>query len=309
MATLKTNYKDDLFSGDRKYREIRNSDGTVSFEDVTEYTQTGDVFASADINATNTEVNGINASSAQMNNDILWYGTCTTAAATQAKVATTTDRKLGNLTIGQKVAIKMTNNNTHSTPTLNVDGKGAKSIKAFGTTTPTVWWKAGDVVTFVYDGTNWIMGVTAGEIEQINASLTEKIKQKQGSISSGTYTGIALDWISYDETKKQMILHKKGAGADSVIPFNGGFTIKSATTITVNTNPTDISSYVSDNFFIIDYYWGQIVSTGFDVVKSVSIRSSKMSEAEPLMQCKLSSGTPTLKTTAGSHSVCIIQTE
>lgn len=105
--------------------------------------------------------------------DILWYGTCATAAATQAKVATTTDRKLTNLTAGQKVAIKMTYNNTHASPTLNVDGKGAKSIKAYGTTAPKVWWKAGDVVTFVYDGTNWLMGVTAGEIEQINSDLTE----------------------------------------------------------------------------------------------------------------------------------------
>ena len=60
MATLKTNYKDDMFSGDRKYREIRNSDGTVSFEDVTVYSQEGDVFASADINATNAEVNTLN---------------------------------------------------------------------------------------------------------------------------------------------------------------------------------------------------------------------------------------------------------
>lgn len=64
------------------------------------------------------------------------------------------------------------------------------------------------------------------EQTSVSASLTEKIEQKQGSISSGTYTGIALDWISYDETKKQMILHKKGAGADSVIPFSGGTWIK-----------------------------------------------------------------------------------
>lgn len=57
---LKTNYKDDIISSGilRKYNMIHNSDGTVSFEDVTEYSQVGDTFGGADINATNAAVNG-----------------------------------------------------------------------------------------------------------------------------------------------------------------------------------------------------------------------------------------------------------
>lgn len=39
-ATLKTNYKNDAYSGNRKFKMTNNSDGTVSFEDVTPYTQT-----------------------------------------------------------------------------------------------------------------------------------------------------------------------------------------------------------------------------------------------------------------------------
>lgn len=54
---LKTDYKDDVFSGDRKYTETDNSDGTKSFVDETVYSQQGDNFAAADINATNTAVN------------------------------------------------------------------------------------------------------------------------------------------------------------------------------------------------------------------------------------------------------------
>ena len=60
MALLKTNYKDDILldtSGKRKYTMITNDDGTVSFVDVTDYSQNGDAFGAADINATNTEVN------------------------------------------------------------------------------------------------------------------------------------------------------------------------------------------------------------------------------------------------------------
>ena len=59
MASLRTNYKDDILSGDRKYRMITNSDGTVSFQDVTDYTQEGDTFGALDINATNTAVNAL----------------------------------------------------------------------------------------------------------------------------------------------------------------------------------------------------------------------------------------------------------
>ena len=54
--SLKTDYKDAMFQGNRKYQMIQNEDGTVSFEDVTEYTQEGDSFGAKDINDINTEV-------------------------------------------------------------------------------------------------------------------------------------------------------------------------------------------------------------------------------------------------------------
>ena len=55
--SLKTDYKNDKFSGARKYRKTDNDDGTISLEDVTVYEETGDVFGAADINATNEAVN------------------------------------------------------------------------------------------------------------------------------------------------------------------------------------------------------------------------------------------------------------
>ena len=64
MADLKTDYKDDILDTSqntkRKYQMIDNGDGTVSFEDVTEYLQQGDSFGADDINDTNEEVNIIN---------------------------------------------------------------------------------------------------------------------------------------------------------------------------------------------------------------------------------------------------------
>lgn len=60
-ATLPVNFKDDILangmSGKRRYNMIQNTDGTVSLEDVTDYTQVGSVFGSAQINATNEAVN------------------------------------------------------------------------------------------------------------------------------------------------------------------------------------------------------------------------------------------------------------
>lgn len=57
--SLKTDYKDDILAvGNlRKYQMIQNNDGTVSFQDVTQYEQTGDVFGAGDINRTNQAVN------------------------------------------------------------------------------------------------------------------------------------------------------------------------------------------------------------------------------------------------------------
>lgn len=65
MADLKTNYVDDVLDTSvnvkRKYNMIQNADGTVSFDDVTTYTQNGDSFGAKDINDTNAAVNELNS--------------------------------------------------------------------------------------------------------------------------------------------------------------------------------------------------------------------------------------------------------
>lgn len=57
MAALKTDYKDDVFSGNRKYTMVNNPDGTVSFVDVTEYVQVGDSYGASEINEQNDVIN------------------------------------------------------------------------------------------------------------------------------------------------------------------------------------------------------------------------------------------------------------
>lgn len=60
MANLRINYKDDVFEGKRKYIMERNEDASVSFTDITDYTQQGDYYGAAEINAQNQEINDIN---------------------------------------------------------------------------------------------------------------------------------------------------------------------------------------------------------------------------------------------------------
>lgn len=86
------------------------------------------------------------------------YGVCGTAAKTAAKTVTVDNFVLET---GAMIVVKFTESNSVASPTLNVNGTGAKAIKRYGTTaassgTTTTGWIAGAVQLFVYDGTNWI---------------------------------------------------------------------------------------------------------------------------------------------------------
>lgn len=56
---LKTDYKDAMYDGARKYRITSNADGTSVIADETSYTQEGTQFGAEDINTTNAAVNRV----------------------------------------------------------------------------------------------------------------------------------------------------------------------------------------------------------------------------------------------------------
>ena len=58
---MKTDWKDDIFT-QRKIRLTENSDGTVTPEDATDYTQRGDSFGAKELNTIGEEVNEIKKS-------------------------------------------------------------------------------------------------------------------------------------------------------------------------------------------------------------------------------------------------------
>ena len=95
--------------------------------------------------------------------NITHYCTCYTASGTAEKTVTVTGFVLET---GARVTVKFLNSNTASNPTLNVDNgsgyTGAKAIMYHGTSSVSgssnyYRWQSGDIVDFIYDGTNWVM--------------------------------------------------------------------------------------------------------------------------------------------------------
>ena len=103
-----------------------------------------------------------------------YYATCATSASTAEKTASCEGFTLKT---GAAVAVKFANANSVPSPTLNVNGTGAKSIKAYGTMGVITGgmaglWEAGSIVPFVYDGTNWVMA---------NGCLAQRLRYLQNT--------------------------------------------------------------------------------------------------------------------------------
>lgn len=79
---LPTDYQDAVWNGNRKYKMITNSDGTVSFEDVTEYSQKENSFFGAD------EANAMNAGMNELAENMESVATNAQLAKTSAETAT-----------------------------------------------------------------------------------------------------------------------------------------------------------------------------------------------------------------------------
>ncbi|MBR1988825.1 MAG: hypothetical protein IKA36_07305 [Clostridia bacterium] len=120
------------------------------------------------------------------------YATCSTAAATVAKVATINTGTF-TLATGATVYVKFTNANTATSATLNVNSTGAKPIFHNGAAiSASSYIKAGGVYQFVYDGTNWV--INAGV--DTNTVYTHPVTAGNKHIPSGGSSGQILKWSS-----------------------------------------------------------------------------------------------------------------
>ena len=129
------------------------------------------------------------------------YCTCATAAATAAKVAYVQGNSTATFALitGITIHVKFTNANSASSPTLNVNGTGAKAIKRYGTTaagtSSSNSWAAGSVVSLTYDGSYWVMNYDSNSTYS-NASLGQGYATQSNNTTTAT-TAITAALSSY----------------------------------------------------------------------------------------------------------------
>ena len=123
------------------------------------------------------------------------YGECSTAAATAAKEVTLADSMGFTLAKGSKVYVKFTNANAAASPTLNVNGTGAKNIYRYGSTAPSSSasesWISGSVVPLMYDGSAWQI---VGWLNNTYSNLT--LGQGYGTCSTAEATAAKVVTLS-----------------------------------------------------------------------------------------------------------------
>ena len=135
--------------------------------------------ASLAVQAVNADIQNLNVSGTASfiglsNKVTAKYGTCSTGASTAAKVV-----DLDNFVLftGAQISVKFTNTNSVANPTLNVEGTGAKTIRAKDanlTASSLYNWVANDVVDFVYDGTYWVISDISAK-DYSNTELAKKM--------------------------------------------------------------------------------------------------------------------------------------
>ena len=161
---------------------------------------------------------------------ITHFGSCSTAAATAAKVVSCTGFVLGT---GARITVKFTVTNTAANPTLNVNGTGAKAIKYRGSTISAGYLAANRVYTFIYDGTDYELvgdintdtNTTYNTGTASTAGLT-RLYTSTGSATNGTMTQKAItDALagksSSSHTHKYAGSSSAGGAANSANKING----------------------------------------------------------------------------------------
>lgn len=138
----------------------------------------------------------------------IFRATCSTAAGTTAKVATLqTSSRNFSLATGVRVAVTFTYGNSATTPTLNVNSTGAKTIaiatsttaKTTGNGTTYNTWGPYETVLFTYDGTYWVNGGSSRAIYNAYNNIGEDtdtwrpIKIDDTQILAGTTDTNALN--------------------------------------------------------------------------------------------------------------------
>lgn len=169
------------------------------------------------------------------------FGTCNTAANVADKIV---DCPGFVLYTGACISVRFNNANTSTAATMNVNGTGAKPIRALmnDTAAPVGLWKAGEVVTLVYGGTNWL--VVDGGRGQVDQKLVF-----YGTSSTGASTSAKTATVD-----SSFVLQ---AGATVAIKFSNAAMSNPGYSRTLNVNSTGAKSIVVEGNTTLKYIpWG-----------------------------------------------------
>lgn len=134
------------------------------------------------------------------------YGVCGTTAATQTK--TVTINGINSLSEGLSIRVKFSNAQSYSgQPKLNLNSLGAVNIVRNGTTAAAQYeWNAGEVLDFVYDGTNWVIAdgaiatTTYFGLTKLNSSSTSSSTTEAATPSAVKAVNDRLTYGTADKT-------------------------------------------------------------------------------------------------------------
>lgn len=196
------------------------------------------------------------------------YATCDTPSTTVEKVATITPGSNFSLETGARVAVKFTHANATSAPKLNVNSTGAKSIyfKNATITSSLNFWSDGQIVEFIYDGTNWNYSAAVSNTDTKDTTGSSNTSSKiflvgatSQASSSTTYshdtvyigTDGCLNVRSADSDNERMIV--AGTSIKKVTPvgtYEYGFpslASGNSATIALTSDIPDVSNFVTPN--------------------------------------------------------------
>ena len=154
-----------------------------------------------------------------------FYGTCTTAQGTAAKVVSCPEFTANDLVAGTVLYVDFTASNTIASPTLNVNSTGAKPIYRYGTTRPSTSaatsWNAGSIVCMIYDGAGWTIegwnnttysSMTVAEYEAGTGTTAELITPARLKGAIQYWAPTATDYITEEGTASGWKYRKWNSG-------------------------------------------------------------------------------------------------
>lgn len=208
---LPTNYKDAVWNGNRKYRQITNSDGTVSFEDVTVYSQKDDsFFGAADANQMNAAMNELaenmesvednatkatNAAATATEKATAAANSASAAASSKSAAATSATNAANSATTATEKATAAGNAQTAAANSAAAAAESATEAQESAALTAALFYNNAGAHNAIYRGKNLGTSVTAAQWAAIAAGTFEDMYIGDYWVIGGvTYRIAAFDY-------------------------------------------------------------------------------------------------------------------